>query len=469
MNKLKKKLLDRQVNVLFNRWLFLFKENEYQVKKKFLFILNSNQIEINEVKSSLNYLYLYEEYYTSNRLLLISIIKKLKKFFEILDINNSYIIIYFSDRVFKIYFNNKISRVRKEKILRSLVFFYKIKSIYHKNFCLNYLRNFLNKTFSSKKKIMNLSGFLNLNFYPNEIDKLIRLENLSLITNNFEHFKIKDILEHFKFKNNKFKTYKKINFNKKLLNESLNSLIPISFNLKYWQSSNFFLYKNIYFGFFKKNIAYESQNKNNNFKFLLDKKLNTINDERKIKNILNENPIVIINNRVYSGRNRVLSLLGHLLQNGSFVEFNYNTYFSDDMKMNKLRNILVEYFNFQKLNNLTLFDNNKEFMKIFDEKNIKYKKIKLKNNCFNSQFNQILSKKKIFEIVEVKSFFDIIFSVKKMIFKENLSFFYYDKKNKINIFNKNLFFKNFFKILLTIFKPNLVFVISKKNGIDQRK
>ena len=105
----------------------------------------------------------------------------------------------------------------------------------------------------------------------------------------------------------------------------------------------------------------------------MDKKLNTINDERKIKNILNENPIVIINNRVYSGRNRVLSLLGHLLQNGSFVEFNYNTYFSDDMKMNKLRNILVEYFNFQKLKNLTLFDNNKEFMKIFNEKNIKYK------------------------------------------------------------------------------------------------
>ena len=120
--------------------------------------------------------------------------------------------------------------------------------------------------------------------------------------------------------------------------------------------------------------------------------------------------------------------------------------------MNKLRNILVEYFNFQKLKNLTLFDNNKEFMKIFNEKNIKYKKIKLKNNCFNSQFNQILSKKKIFEIVEVKSFFDIIFSVKKMIFKENLSFFYYDKKNKINIFNKNLFFKNFFKNFINHFQ-----------------
>ena len=136
MNKDKKKLLDRQVNVLFNRWLFLFKENEYQVKKKFLFILNSNQIEINEVKSSLNYLYLYEEYYTSNRLLFISIIKKLKKFFEILDINNSHIIIYFSDRVFKIYFN-KTSRVREKKILRSLVFFYKIKYIYYKNFYFN--------------------------------------------------------------------------------------------------------------------------------------------------------------------------------------------------------------------------------------------------------------------------------------------------------------------------------------------
>ena len=108
---------------------------------------------------------------------------------------------------------------------------------------------------------MNLSNFLNLNFYPNEIDRLVRLENLSLITNNYKNVKIKDMLRYFKIKNNKIKTDKQILLNKILLNQSFNSLIPISFNLKYWLASNFFLYKNISFGFLKKNIAYELQNK----------------------------------------------------------------------------------------------------------------------------------------------------------------------------------------------------------------
>ena len=62
MNKFNRDILNRQINILFKRWLFLFKEKEYQVKKIFLFILTSNQVDIYEIKSNLNYIYLYEQY-----------------------------------------------------------------------------------------------------------------------------------------------------------------------------------------------------------------------------------------------------------------------------------------------------------------------------------------------------------------------------------------------------------------------
>ena len=467
MNKFNRDILNRQINILFKRWLFLFKEKEYQVKKIFLFILTSNQVDIHEIKSNSNYIYLYEQYFTSNKILFISIIKKFNKFFEIIDVSNSHIIIYFNDRVFKVYFKNNIHRVNEKKIHKSLIFFYKIKFIYHKNSYLNYLRNFSNKIFFTEKKTMNLSNFLNLNFYPNEIDRLVRLENLSLITNNYKNVKIKDMLRYFKIKNNKIKTDKQILLNKILLNQSFNSLIPISFNLKYWLASNFFLYKNISFGFLKKNIAYELQNKKKNFKFLLDKKIEEIKEEKKIKKILNKNPIIIINNRVYSGRNRILSMLGHLLKNGKFIEFNYDTHFRNNYKIRRLKDVIVEYYNFQKLSNLALYDNSKCFIDILKFKNIKFKKIKIKNNHLILNLNQIMSKNINFKIIEVKNMMDIFCSIQKIFFKKNLDCFYCDSQNRINIFKKNLFLKNIFKILLTIFKPNLIFVISeKKNGLN---
>jgi len=161
VNKFNRDILNRQINILFKRWLFLFKEKEYQVKKIFLFILTSNQVDIHEIKSNSNYIYLYEQYFTSNKILFISIIKKFNKFFEILDISNSHIIIYFNDRVFKVYFEDNIHKVSEKKIHKSLIFFYKIKFIYHKNSYLNYLRNFLNKIFFTKKKNINLNNFFN--------------------------------------------------------------------------------------------------------------------------------------------------------------------------------------------------------------------------------------------------------------------------------------------------------------------
>ena len=458
MNYLKKEQLNKQINILFKRWLFLIDEKENQVKKKFVFILDNNKIKISEIKTNKHYIYLYEEYFTPNKIELIRLIKKLNKYFEILENNKKNLIVYFDNRVFKINFSKNSKGTYNKKILRYLIFFYKIKYIYHNNSFLNYIRNFINKTFNTSKNKLFYSDFLNLNLYPNEIDRLVRSKNLKIITNDYKNLKIKEIFEFFKKKKNKDKVDNKIKFNKKLFYESFNSIIPISFNIKYWSSSNYFLYKNIHHGFLKKNISYEKQNKTSNFSFLLKKNLKKIKNKNMIEKIINNNPIVIINKRIYSGRNRILSLLGHIINGGKFIEFEYFSYFNDDTKIRRLINVITEYYKFYELNDLVLQDHYNSCIEVFNSKGINYKIIDEKN----FQKKIIISKNNFFELFEVKNFFDLFHSTLRIIFKKNISCFYYDNQNKINVFQKKKFFRDFFKISLTIFRPKLIYVSNNK-------
>ena len=105
---------------------------------------------------------------------------------------------------------------------------------------------------------------------------MLEIKNLKIVTDNNKNIYIKDILSFFKILNNKKKILSKIYFNKKLFLSSFESLIPISFNKKYWESSNYFLLKNIIHGFFHNNILTRIKIKNlicHKYSMLKNKKL----------------------------------------------------------------------------------------------------------------------------------------------------------------------------------------------------
>ena len=140
------------------------------------------------------------------------LIKKFQNIFEIIYSNRNEVLILFENRLYKIYFKKKFKKI--ESIKKFNVMFNKIQFMYSPNFISNYFINYISSIFY-KNKIFSLSfkEFLNLDMTNMGVSKIVRDNNMNLITNNGRYLKIKDILNNFKG-TDKNKIFSKIYFNK---------------------------------------------------------------------------------------------------------------------------------------------------------------------------------------------------------------------------------------------------------------
>ena len=123
----------------------------------------------------------------------------------------------------------------------------------------------MNKIFFNKNLKLSYEQFKNLNFKFSFIDQNLRKDKLELINNHNQNFRVKDIINFFNKKKNKDSLYKKSYFKKNMFINSLNSIIPLHLNKKFWLSSNYFLASNLINGFKFKKLSYENQTRKNNF------------------------------------------------------------------------------------------------------------------------------------------------------------------------------------------------------------
>ena len=459
--------MNNEIEILFNRWLFVHNKKNEKVLKNFIFIFSNNLIKLTRIQRNQNLnLYAFDEFYSSEYKKIIDLVIKFKAFFEIISLNKSEILIFFDDRLIKIYFKKSIPR-NVRSIKKFFIFFYKIKFIYHENSFLNYFKNNFHKLFFKNFSYrLDYNKFLNINLKQNKLDLFVRNQNIKIVTDNNKNIYIKDILSFFKISNNKKKILSKIYFNKKLFLSSFESLIPISFNKKYWESSNYFLLKNIIHGFFHNNIPYQDQNKKFNISQILNvKKQKTIKDEKKIQDIILSDDIIIINNRVYAGRNRILSMVGHIINGGKFLEINYKKYFDSDEKKQRIIRVLAEIVFVYKYDRIVFYNLDSNYKKILSKINLNTKQkftnnINLKNKLI--LFSQTKSKK-IINFYEVNNIVDFFYVPLILLFKNNkrLKCVYIDKNNNVKIYNPSKKFFHVFNIILTSFRPKLIYITEK--------
>ena len=202
--------MNNQIDLLFNRWLFVHNKKNKKVLKNFIFIFSNNLIKLTRIQRNQNLnLYAFDEFYSSEYKKIIDLVIKFKAFFEIISLNKSEILIFFDDRLIKIYFKKSIPR-NVRSIKKFFIFFYKIKFIYHGNSFLNYFKNNFHKLFFKNFSYrLDYNKFLNVNLKQNKLDLFVRNQNLKIVTDNNKNIYIKDILSFFKILNNKKKYYQK--------------------------------------------------------------------------------------------------------------------------------------------------------------------------------------------------------------------------------------------------------------------
>lgn len=457
--------IQKQIEILFKRWLFLQKHHDKNVWNNFIYIFKNNQITLKEIKRSHFFnVYFFDEFYSSDKTKVIKLLKKFQNYFEIINYNNNEILIFFDNRLFKIYFNKKIPKNIKY-INKYFIFFYKLKSMYSPNYISTYLNNFLSNIFR-KNKIYNLTynDFLKLDISSIVVSNNLRDKNMALITNYGKNKTIKDIIIFFKKKKNKNKIFK-IFFKKKLFFNSLKSKIPLHYNLNYWSSSNYYLISNIIHGFYKRNFKYESQNIKNNFYQIYSSKINSITSTKKIDRLTSMEDLIIIDNIPRSSRNRILAMIGHILKGGNYINFKYKKYFDQNTDKEKLINLFAEHFSIYKYQNAIITNLDSNYKKIFNDRGIDifYDK-KISKKKFELKVE--LKRKNIFKnfkFIEINNFLDFSKVIFFLIFnkKYKISSFYLDNKKRCNFFNKEYFFKHLLKILFTIIKlkPKMIIVL----------
>ena len=340
--------LNIQIDALFKHWLISSNRNDKIIVENFIFILENNLIKLNKVeRDSFFNIYIFNEFYSNDRKIIINLLKKLNNFFEIIKINKNEILIFFENRLFKIYFKKKFPK-KIISIKSYFIFFYKIKYLYSPNYILSYLNIYLSRIINKNKTyLLTYNDFLKLNMFDKGISYNLRVKNMNLINNKGKIIYIKDILNFFKNKN-KQKKISKVFFNKDLFYKSLNSNIPTYINLNYWRSSNFYLISNIIYGFFQKGFQYETQTLKNNFYKTFSSKINLIKDIDKINKLVTSSDLIIINNNPYSSRNRLLAMIGHILNGGEYINFKYKKYFDQSIFKQRLINLFAEHFSIYK-------------------------------------------------------------------------------------------------------------------------
>ena len=456
--------LNKQINILFKRSLF-FESTSKNSYYSFIFIFKNNSIDLSKItRNSLLNIYFFDEFYSNKQKKIFKLIKKFQNIFEIIYSNRNEVLILFENRLYKIYFKKKIPK-KIESIKKFNVMLNKIQFMYSPNFISNYFINYISSIFY-KNKIFSLSfkEFLNLDMTNMGVSKIVRDNNMNLITNNGRYVKIKDILNNFK-EIDKNKIFSKIYFNKKLFFKSLSSKIPLYCNTNYWKSTNFFLINNIINGFHQKNFNYENQSVKNNFYKLYKQKKITKSSYTKINELLYSPDLTIINIRPYASRNRLLAMIGYILQGGKYINFSYRKYFDQDINKQKLINLFSDYFSIFQFKDVKIYNLDSNYFKLFNDRgiNINFKHMRInesKKMCFffNGKKNY-----KEFKFIEVDKIINLPSAIISLInsVSGKKSCFYLDFNNKSNIFEKKNFLTHFLKIFLTvvIFKPKILIVI----------
>jgi hypothetical protein len=463
MKYLNKKEKHIQIILLLRNWIFHYKTKNEIILKKFIFFLKNNNINITKInRNNFFKIFAFEEYYSKDKKKIDKLVSKYQKYFEVMSFNQKEILIYFNGRLINIYFEKQIPK-NIPYIFKYLVFFYKIQNMYPSNSYINFLKNRFNKIFFNKNLKLSFEQFKNLNFKFSYIDQYLRKDNLELINSYNQHFKIKDIINFFNIKKNKDNLYKKRYFKKNMFINSLNSIIPLHLNKKYWLSSNFFLASNIINGLKFKKQAYENQTRKNNFYNYIFGRTRVINNTKDIKKLINTEDLIIINNRPYNARNRLFAMVGHILNGGKYIAFRYRNYFYEDIEKKILINVFAEIFEiykykFVQINNL---DNN--YRKLFELRGIKiYDDNILSKKIKRNQVEFILNnKKKKFRFIEINNILSLLPSLIILLFikKNKTSCFYLDRKKICKIFYKKKMICHFIRIFMNILNPKILFVI----------
>jgi hypothetical protein len=444
----------------FNQKNFLSKRKVINLKLKFL--LDAHQINFKKNCSLKN---LNEESYIiySKK----KFLDNLKKKFEIINQSKKSIVIYFDNFVINLFFNKKPT-TQKKKIANN-IFFKDLQLSYRSPFFIDYFKNLVAKIFDNSLNILTYEKFLQINFFlkPNELTT--RYQSFKLLTNNFNNLNVGQIYNFYKNKNNIIKQKKKIFFNKKLFLESLQSKIPIFFNVKYWFSSNNHYLQNLVNSIENK-VPYEKQTFKLNNSHIISNKLINRNQNQNIKNFITKSsfadPLVIINNNIYSGRNRLLGAIKYLIDNNNFPIIYYKNYFNkNDSKIQILRIIffvLIERFKFEKIS-ISNYDSNyiEALYKLGISPIVKNFNNSISKNLILYKYNKISKKLKF---VESNNFFSFIVICKNLMFHKNLKkqIFYFDKKNEIMIFEKKNLISFIYIVIKKLFSINIFLILYKK-------
>lgn len=457
--------ISKQIDLLFYRWLSSHKDKNKIVLDKFRFLFKNNNIKILHIKRNNLKIYAFEEFYTDNRKKVYNLLKKFNNYFQVINYTDNEIIIFFDGRLFKIYFKKKIPKEIKS-INRFLVSYYRIKFIYRSNVFFSFISSFFNRIFFNNYKELNFKEFKEIELKYNYLDSYVRNQNLDLITNYKKNLKIKHILNFFKSKKNKNKISKKIFFKKEIFFKSLDYKIPIYLNLDYWNSSNFYLISNIIYGFYKKNFQYEVQSEKYNFyKVFINKKIRSIKNESHIKKIVSNGDLVIINNNPYSSRNRVLAMLGHILNGGKYIKIKYKSNFDTDLYKQRLINFFSEYYSIYKYSKGQIFNLDSNYKKVFEDREITLD--------FNDDYASFFKNRKVyfyhkkkykkFEFIEIDNILHLpkVFIIVLFYRNKKFKFFYLDHYRNSKLFSRKQNIRHMLKILITILKLKLkiLFVI----------
>ena len=460
------KLRDEQINLLLKFWIF-YKHKKKKIINNFKFIFKNNDIEIVNIQRNNFKIYAFEEFYTGDKIKIYNLLSKFNDYFQVIKYTKNEILFLFDLRLFKIYFTKKYPQKIKSVNLIS-AYFHKIKFVYVPNIFFNLILRHTNKIFFNDYRELSFDQFKEINLKYSYLDNSVRHQNLNLITSYEKNLKIKEILNFFKLKKNKNKIFKKIFFKKKLFFKSLNSKIPIYINKDYWNSSNFYLISNIIYGFYKKNFQYESQNKKNNFyKILIKKKISSIKNITQITKIISSDNLVIINNRVYNSRNRILAMIGHILNGGKYIKFRYKKSFDTDTLKQKLINYFAEYFSVYKYSEVRISNLDSNYSKVFGDRGL--------NMIYNDDFKSFIKKREVyfssklvdkkFKFIEVGTILDLPTAVIFLLLniKKKINCFYLDHNKRSTLFNKKKIIRHSVKIFLTLLKmkPKILFVLEK--------
>ena len=144
--------------------------------------------------------------------------------------------------------------------------------------------------------------------------------------------------------------------------------------------------------------------------------------KKKIQDIMLSDDIIIINNRVYAGRNRILSMVGHIINGGKFFEINYKKNILTQMKKKqRIIRVLAEIIFVYKYDRVVFYNLDSNYKKILSKINLNTKQkftnnINLKNKLI--LFSQTKSKK-IINLYEINNIVDFFYIPLILLFKNN--------------------------------------------------